>query len=82
MYATVPSAVPGLVSNFSSCCRCHARDTVGEIANFCQAKIENLGVTAFADKNVGWLDVAMNDAFRVSGVESVSNFDSEREQSL
>src|SRR4029077_8538364 len=34
------------------------------------------------DKNVGWLDVTVNDAFRVSGVESVSNFDSEREQSL
>jgi hypothetical protein len=52
-------------------CGCHAGDTVGEIPKFCQTKIENLGVTALADKNVGWVDVAMNDAFRVSGVKSV-----------
>ena len=39
-------------------------------------------MAALGDKNVGWLDVAMNDAFRVSGVESFSNFGREGEQSL
>jgi hypothetical protein len=37
-------------------------------------------VTTLGDKNVGWLDVTVNDAFRVSGVESVSHFGGERKQ--
>ena len=82
MYATVPSGSAGAGQLLSTCCGCHARDTVSEIGKFRQAKIENLGVTTLGDKNVGWLDVTVNDAFRVSGVESVSNFGGEREQRL
>ena len=43
--------------------------------DFCQAEIENFGVAAIGDKNVGGLDVAMDDALLVGGVESVGDFD-------
>jgi len=35
---------------------------------------------AGCDKNVGWLDITVNDALGVGGVERVSNFDCEQEQ--
>src|SRR6516164_1396660 len=37
-------------------------------------------MTALGDENVGWLDVAMNDALSVRGIESVSDFDANVEQ--
>jgi hypothetical protein len=39
-------------------------------------------VTAFGDKNVRRLDVAMDDALGMRGVQSVGNLDGERNQSL
>src|SRR6266850_7620148 len=65
---------------FSRRCGWQSRNAFGEIGNLCQAEIENLGVTALGDKNVGWLDVTVNDALGVGGVERVSNFDCEGEQ--
>ena len=51
--------------------------TIGE------SEIENFGVAAIGDKNVGRLDVAMDDTFGVGGVESLGDFDgSERTSSI
>jgi len=40
-----------------------------------QTKVENLGVAALGNKNVRRLNVTMNDALRVSGVERVRHLD-------
>src|SRR5712675_1107865 len=47
----------------------------GERENFGEAEVKNFGMPARSDKNIGWLDVAMNDAFGVSGVQGVGDFD-------
>src|ERR1700733_14536526 len=47
--------------------------------DLCQPEVENLGMPTLGDENVGWLDVAVNDAFGMRGIEGVGNFDSERE---
>jgi len=39
-----------------------------------QAEVENLGAPALGDKNVGGLNVAMDNALGVSGFERVGNF--------
>src|SRR5579872_1070112 len=41
-----------------------------------QAEIENLGLAAFSDEDVGGLDVAMDDALGVGGIESVGDLNS------
>src|SRR5580765_2439407 len=53
----------------------NVRGADGLSGKFGQAEIENFGVAAVGDKNVGRLDVAVNDAAGVSGVQSISNFD-------
>ena len=55
------------------------RAALGE-GNLGQAEIQNFGVAALGDENIGGLDVAVNDAFGVRGVERVGDFDGEREQ--
>ncbi len=40
-----------------------------------QPEIENLGVSALGNKDVGRLDVAMNNAFRVRRIQSVRDLD-------
>ena len=40
-----------------------------------QAKIQNLGMAALGDENISWLDVAVNDTFRVRGVQCVGDLD-------
>ena len=50
--------------------------------NFGQAEVENLGVSALGDENVGGLDVAMDDAFAVRGIERVGDFDGQAEQDV
>jgi len=47
---------------------------------FRQAEVENLGVTALGDKNIGRFDVAMHDPFEVGGVQRVGDLDGERQQ--
>src|SRR5580658_8699293 len=50
--------------------------------DFGKAKIENLGVAAFGDEDVGGLDVAVNDALGVGGIEGIRYFDGEIEKAL
>ena len=45
-----------------------------------EAEIENFGVAAIGDEKIGGLDVAMDDAFGMRGVEGVGDFDAEIEQ--
>jgi hypothetical protein len=77
MYATVPTAVPGLVSSASAAIRRHRRragaDTHALGSELRQVEIEDLDLAAARYKNIRWLDVAMNDAFRVRGIERVGN---------
>ncbi len=47
-----------------------------------QSEIQNLGVAALGDENVCRIDIAMNDAMRVRGVQRVGNLDSEPEQKV
>jgi hypothetical protein len=44
-----------------------------------QSEVQNLGVTTLGDENVRRLDVAMDDALRMRGIEGVGNLDGERE---
>src|SRR5215469_9911769 len=51
-------------------------------SEFGQTEIENFGVAALGHENVCWLDVAMNNALRVRGIESVRNVDANVEQNF
>ncbi len=51
------------------------------VRDFRQTEIENLGVSALGDKDVGGFDVAMNDALGVRGIESVGDLDRQRQTS-
>ena len=46
----------------------------------CEAEVENFGVAAVGDENVGGLYVAMNDVFLMGGIERVGNFNAERDE--
>ena len=82
----MPSAAPGLVkccSSIESVCVPAAAIWLAEpggVTTFAKSKVENLGVSALRDENVGRLDVAVDDAFGVSGVERVSNLNRQAEQ--
>jgi len=44
-----------------------------------QAEVEDLGVAAIRDEEIRRLDVAVNNALSVGGIESVGDFDAEVE---
>ena len=50
--------------------------------DFRQAEIEELGVAAFGDKDIRGLDIAMNDAAGMGGIERVGDFDANFELTL
>ena len=47
-----------------------------------QTKIQNLGVSAFGDKNVRRLDVAMHDPPGMRRVQRIGNLDGQRQQAI
>ena len=69
MYTIVPTAEPGSVSS-ASIIRVGVR---GGSAG--QAEVEHLGVTAFGEKDVCGLDIAMSDALGVRFLQGVGNLD-------
>src|SRR5437667_1528310 len=64
--------------------RCSRRfyQSVNNWGHFRQPEIQNLGVPTLGHKNVRGLDVAVNDAFDVGGVQSVGNLDGQSEQNF
>src|SRR5579863_9981891 len=75
MQATVPSVEPGLVRRFVSGQGLGGGYACGGgalLIDFGEPKIEEFGMAALGDKDIGGLDVAMKDASRVGGVEGVS----------
>src|SRR5579863_9640544 len=44
-----------------------------------KSEVENLGVLALGDEDVGGLDVTVNDTAGMGSVESIGDFDAERE---
>jgi hypothetical protein len=49
----------------------------GEASLFGKPEVENFGVAPLGDKNVGRLNVAVNDSFAVGRVERVGDVDAE-----
>src|SRR6266478_3006861 len=46
----------------------------------CQAEVQNLRMAAFGDKNICRLNIAVNDAVRVGGVECVGDLNTQVQQ--
>ena len=62
--------------------RCNLAGGSGCWRDFGEAEVQNFGVTPLGDKEVGGLDVAMDNALGVCGVEAVGDFDGEGEDRL
>src|SRR5271169_155230 len=59
-----------------------SRNTSARKLDLRQTEVENLRVPALCDKNVGRFDVAVNDSFGMSGVQSVGDLNRQREQNI
>ena len=71
------ASVAASVGSHWDCRGGRARGGEGDLG---ETEIENFGVAALGDENIGGLDVAVNDAFGVRGVERVGDFDGESEE--
>jgi hypothetical protein len=67
-----------LINRLSRGCRYLAGRTASG-CDFRQSEIENLGVSALGDEDIGRLDVAVDDSFGMGGIEGVGDFDGECE---
>ena len=78
----VPTVVPGLVRK-ASFEGAMVSPSIGafRLQELGQAEVENFGGAAIGDKHVGGLDVAMNDAFFVRGIEGVGDLNAESDRS-
>ena len=56
------------------------RDLAADRRQFGEPEIQYLGVPSFGDKDVGGLDVAVNYAFAVRGIERIRDLNGQREQ--
>ena len=54
----------------------------GGACDFGETEVENFGVAAVGDENVGGLDVAVDDSLAVGGFEGVGDFDRHGEQAI
>ena len=72
----------GVARPSSACVSC-ACDDSSRLAgdDLGQTEVENLGVAALSDEDVGGLDVAMDDAFGVRRIQRIGDLDGERQQS-
>ena len=59
--------------------RCNLAGRTARGCDLRQPEIQNLGVAALGDKNIGGFDVAVDDAFGVRGVECVGNLNRQTE---
>ncbi len=61
---------------------CGFRDAAAHLRHFRQSEIQNLNVPTLGHKDIGRLDVAVDNAFCVRSVQSIGNLDSERQHHL
>jgi hypothetical protein len=52
------------------------------VSDFGETKIQDFCVTAFDNEDIGGLDVTVNDAFSMGGIEGVGNLDGDIQQTL
>ena len=62
--------------------RCDLAGRTGSGHHFRQSEVQNLGVSALGHKDVGGLDVAVDDASSVSGIERVGYVDGDGEKNF
>ena len=79
MYASVPITAPGSVNVLLGR---SGRHPVAIQRRPRQPEIEQLGVAAFGDEDVGRLDVAVDDPLGVGGFERVGEFHAEFEDAI
>ena len=77
--ATYPHRRAWTGQEFPLCRGRHLRNSYASTGRdyFCQTKIQNLGAPAVSHEYVGGLDITVDDALFVSGVERISDFRSQ-----